>query len=190
MYWIIWVTYLFCFRWSGLSIHSFTASCDRGFSCMNRVKTAHIKNLFCCMTLNNRMHISSDGCELNQYLLDKVVQYCFFFSAKGYQASGPQVPSKATEPQQGWAGQAATYSGDTAAGEWTLRFFITAMEFQWFTMMMFCFHLILIRRISDFLIIHNGESFSLWNMRTWSRLSRYKKTNVVIDILHSLMLSH
>ena len=63
-----------------LTISPSTASCERGFSCMNRVKNSQrtcLKNDI----LNYLMQLSSNGCEVSEYSPDKAVEY-WFLSAK------------------------------------------------------------------------------------------------------------
>ena len=64
-----------------LTLSPSTASCKRGFSCMNRVKNSqrtYLQN----DVLNYLIQLPADGCEVNEYSPDKALEY-WYFSAKG-----------------------------------------------------------------------------------------------------------
>ena len=75
-----------------LTLSPSTASCERGFSCMNRVKNSQRTCLHNDI-LNDLMQLSANGCEVDEYSPDKAVEH-WFFSGKGTRHLSHKTPQR------------------------------------------------------------------------------------------------
>ena len=80
-----------------LTLSPSTASCERGFSCMNRVKNSQ-RTCLQNDVLNDLIQLSADGCEVNEYSPDKALEY-WYFSAKGTRHLDHKTPKRKATKQ-------------------------------------------------------------------------------------------
>ena len=75
-----------------LTLSPSTASCERGFSCMNRVKNSQ-RTCLQNDILNDLMQLSANGCDVDEYSPDKAVEH-WFFSGKGTRHLSHKTPQR------------------------------------------------------------------------------------------------
>ena len=78
-----------------LTLSPSTASCKRGFSCMNRVKYSQ-RTCLQNGVLKDLIQLFADGCEVNEYSADKALEY-WYFSAKGIRHLDHKTPERKLE---------------------------------------------------------------------------------------------